>query len=530
VGDRQERGLRLGELIAALSLAFDLGNNFPLEKALRNALLAVGLGREIGLAGEELSDVYYVAQLRYLGCTAASYELADFLGVDELAGRSTYAAIATSDPIGALKATVTRLGRGAGPVPRARAVLRMAVSGKRVLGGLYAADCEAAERLASRLGLSTTVCSALHHVHSSWDGKGVVGRVAAGEGLAMAGRIAFFVHVTEIHHRLGGRDAAIEVVRRRAGSDFDPQLAAAFLRKAPELLAEIEQESVWDAALSAEPQPRPWIPSSRLDAVAQAFGDFADLKSPYTLGHSAGVAALAAAAGPILGLGRDDVAMARRAGWLHDLGRVSVPNTIWDKPGRLTSSEWERVRLHPYYTERILSRSPLLQPLSLAAGMHHERLDGSGYHRGVSHAMIPVGARLLAAADVYQAMTEERPYRPAMPAAAAGRELKAEAEAGRLDREAVKAVLEATGQRTVGQRLSWPNDLSEREVQVLRLAARGKPNREIASLLHISENTVHHHVKRIYDKIEVSTRAGAALFAMEHDLIRSQGPKDYPNG
>jgi hypothetical protein len=404
-----ETRVRLGELIAALSLAFDLGNDFPLEKALRNALLAVGLGREVGLAGEELSDVYYVAQLRYLGCTAASYELAQFLGVDELAGRNAYAAIASSDPVGALRATLTRLGHGAGAVPRTRAVLKMAVAGKRALGALYASDCEAAERLASRLGLSKTVCSALGHVHSSWDGRGVVGRVAAGDDLAMAGRIAFLVHVAEIHHRLGGRTAAVDVVRRRAGSDFDPQLATAFVKNAAELLAPIERETVWEAALEAEPQPWPWIPGARLDAVAQAFGDFGDLKSPYMLGHSTGVAELAAAAGSVLGLSADDVVAVRRAGWLHDLGRVSVPNTIWDKPGRLTASEWERVRLHAYYTERILSRSPLLQPLSLAAGMHHERLDGSGYHRGVPGTMIPVGARLLAAADVYQARRSSVP-------------------------------------------------------------------------------------------------------------------------
>lgn len=512
--------LRLGELLAALSLAFDIGNNFPLEKALRNAVLAVALGRELGLSDDDLSDVYYVAQLRYLGCTAFSHELARFLGVDELASRSAYAPIASSDTMDAVKTTITKLGKGAGLVPRTRAVVKMAAAGKPLLERGWVADCEAAQRLASRLGMRNTVCTAVRDVYSTWNGKGLIGRWVSGDDIPIAARIAFLVHEVEIHHRIGGRAAATDMVRRRAGEDLDPALCGVFIKKAPDLLATIERESVWEAALDAEPQPWPWLPDSRLDDVAQAFGDFADLKSPYTLGHSKGVAELAGAAGEVRGLSQDNLLGLRRAAWLHDLGRVSVPNTIWDKPGPLMSSQWERVRLHPYYTERVLAQTEVLRPLALIAGLHHERLDGSGYQRGVPGAMLSTGARLLAVADAYHAMTEERPHRPAMTPAAAAHELTIEAQSGRLDREAVTAVLEVTGQGRLGRRMGWPKDLSHREVEVLRLAARGKPNREIALCLHISENTVHHHVKRIYDKIGVVTRAGAALFAMEHDLLR----------
>ena len=516
----QESGVRLGELIAALSLAFDLGNNFPPEKALRNALLAVELGREIGLEGQPLSDIFYVAQLRYLGCTAFSHELAAFLGIDELAARSLYAPIASSAAVEAIETTVTKLGKGAGPLRRARAVFKMAMAGKTTLARGWVADCEAAGRLASQLGMSKAVCLAIPDVYSAWDGKGLIGRWVQGEGIALPARIAFLVHEAEIHHRLGGRNAAIEMVRERSGSDFDPSLASAFLRIAPQALALIEQESVWEPALEAEPQPRPWIPESRLDMVAQAFGNFVDLKSPYMLGHSAGVSDMAAAAGAAAGLSSEEIVSLRRAGWLHDLGRVSVPNTIWDKRGKLSVSEWERVRLHPYYGERILAQSPMLRSLSIVVGMHHERLNGTGYHRAASGSLIPTAARLLAVADVYQAMVEERPHRSALSPTVAAQELTISARAGQLDREAVNAMLSVVGQRPRGRRLAWPADLSEREVQVLRLAARGKPNREIASLLQISENTVHHHVKRIYDKIGVSTRAGAALFAMQNDLLR----------
>jgi HD-GYP domain-containing protein (c-di-GMP phosphodiesterase class II) len=183
----------------------------------------------------------------------------------------------------------------------------------------------------------------------------------------------------------------------------------------------------------------------------------------------------------------------------------------------LTASEWEQVRLHPYHSERILSRSSALAPLAPLAGMHHERLDGSGYYRQAT--MIPTGARVLAAADAYQAMTQERPHRPALTPSAAAEQLNSEAARGRLDAEAVRAVLDAAGHPPARARLTWPAGLSDREVQVLRLVARGYSNREIARVLWISPKTAGHHVQHIYAKIGVSTRAAAAMFAMEHDLI-----------
>src|SRR5215211_6057726 len=211
-----------------------------------------------------------------------------------------------------------------------------------------------------------------------------------------------------------------------------------------------------------------------------------------------GVSELAEAAATNLGLTEAEVARVRRAGLLHNLGRTGVPNGIWDKPGPLTAIEWEQVRLHPYHSERILSRSSALAPLASLAGMHHERQDGSGYYRQATAAMIPNGARVLAAA--------------------AAEQLNSEAAQGRLDAEAVRAVLEAAGHPP--GRLTWLAGLSDREVQVLRLVARGHSNREIARLLWISPKTAGHHVQHIYAKVGVSTRAAAAMFAMEHDLVR----------
>jgi len=365
--------------------------------------------------------------------------------------------------------------------------------------------------------MSSGVLRALAHATTRWDGKGLP--PISGESIALPARITRFALLVEIYDDLGGHAAALTMVRQRAGRELDPAIARTFLQNADGLLGQTDAESIWDAAVAAEPEPRPWLPASRLDQVAHAFADFVDLKSPFTLSHSTGVAQVAEGATRALGLDEAAAVTARRAGLLHDLGRISVPNGIWDKRGPLTRADWERVRLHPYYSERILSHAPMLRSLAQTAGMHHERLDGSGYHHGVSAPAISMGARVLAAADTYQAMTEERPHRPPRSPAEAAAQLSQEAKSGRLDREAVDAVLDSVGQAPAKEPAAWPAGLTDREVQVLRLVAQAKREKEIARQLFISSNTVHHYVKQIYQKAGVSTRAGAALFTMEHDLI-----------
>ncbi len=515
--------LRLAELMAAISLAIDIADGYPLEKSLRDALLAVGLARELGLHGQDLSDVYFTALLAHLGCTAQSFDLAAGFGGDDIGIRRVQL---TGDPQ-IIKKAFRESAKQMSPLEVAAIMARIAIGGRRLFQSNTDATCEAADRLATRLGMSTGVRRALSHIYTRWDGKGFP--PTSGEDIALPARIAGLAFLAVAYDQLGGRTTATAMVQQRAGTGIDPTVASAFLRNADQLLGQVEADSIWDTALAAEPEPRPWLPASRLDQVGQAFADFVDLKSPFTLSHSAGVARVAEIAVRVMGRGEDAAAGARRAGLLHDLGRVSVPNGIWDKRGPLTGAEWERVRMHPYYTERILAHSPLLQPLAEVAGMHHERLDGSGYHRGASAASISAGARVLEASDAYHAMTEDRPHRPALPPSKAAEQLGQEARTGRLDHEAVAAVLEAVGQARPGARQAWPAGLSEREVDVLRLLARGKREKEIGRALFISTNTVHHHVKQIYEKAGVSTRAGAALFAMEHDLVLRQGFENYLN-
>jgi HD-GYP domain-containing protein (c-di-GMP phosphodiesterase class II) len=272
--------------------------------------------------------------------------------------------------------------------------------------------------------------------------------------------------------------------------------------------------------LEREPQPFEERDEDELRDIAVAFADVADLKLPAVHGHSRGVAALATAAGDRLGLDASTIDGLEVAALLHDIGRLAVTNAIWEKPGPLTAAEWEQVRMHPYHSERILAGSRALEPLARIAGMHHERLDGSGYHRGASAREQPPTVRILAAADAFQAMTQERPHRPALSVEQAADELRDDARAGRLDADCVAAVLEAAGQVGRGRRRTVrPAGLTAREIEVLRLVAVGHSNPEIASRLVISRRTAEHHVQHIYTKLEVSSRPAVALFALEHDLL-----------
>ena len=262
------------------------------------------------------------------------------------------------------------------------------------------------------------------------------------------------------------------------------------------------------------------IDATGLTDVAAAFGDLADLKTPWTHGHSAGVAKLAAAAAESLRLDARSASRLHLSALLADLGRVAISNAIWEKPGPLTAAEWEQARMHSYHSERILATSEALEPMARVAGMHHERLDGSGYYRGCGTRDLSPAVRILAAADAFHAMTQDRPHRPALEAEQAAAELQEEVRAGRLDGDAVSAVLEAAGATRPRRRDNVrPGGLSEREVEVARLVAAGCSNPEIAERLVISRRTAEHHVQHIYAKVGVASRAGLALFAHEHDLV-----------
>jgi HD-GYP domain-containing protein (c-di-GMP phosphodiesterase class II) len=460
--------------------------------------------------------VYYTALLRHLGCTATAHEEA-WLGGDELVSRPAAERADFGNPREGF-ILLLQLGRGTG-VERVRYLARGLRSGKQGDQAILTALCEVGARLAERLGLGSGVRDGLYQSFERWDGTGTPQGLAA-DDICLPARLAEVAHQAVIFDRLGGPEAAIAVVRRRAGGWFDPRVAEAFARSGADILDQVGARDVWEAVLEAEPGPPRTIGTEGLDSLARALADMVDLKSPFMLGHSSEVAALSERAAVALGFGPEAVTNLRRAALLHDLGRVAVSNGIWEKPAALTTTERERIRLHPYQSERILARSRVLAPLARTAGMHHERLDGSGYHRGIAGAQVPAPARVLAAADAFQAMTQDRPHRRGLAPEAAAAALAEEARAGRLDPEGARAVIEAAGQALPRVRTVWPAGLSDREVEVLRLVARGLSNRAIAERLYISPRTAEHHVQHIYTKLGASTRAAAAMFAMEHGLLR----------
>jgi HD-GYP domain-containing protein (c-di-GMP phosphodiesterase class II)/DNA-binding CsgD family transcriptional regulator len=369
--------------------------------------------------------------------------------------------------------------------------------------------------LAGCVGLEQPVLEALAHAYERWDGKGYPDRLE-GDAIPLAVRVAVVARDADLATVLHADPRGWMSERR--GRAYDPAVVDAYAQVGPDVLSELDGGDEWETALAREPEPVATIGPGSLDAVLTAFADFADLKSPWIRGHSRRVASLAEEAGRHAGL--DDTACddLRRAGLAHDLGRVAVENGIWDKPGPLTTSEWERVRLHPYYTERILDRCSSLASIVQPASSHHERVDGSGYHRSLPGEALSRGDRILAAADVFAALTADRPHRSAFAADVAARML--EAEAGRtLDANAVDCVLAAAGRRAAPPPPGWPADLTDREVDVLRLIARGLSNRQVAERLFISPKTVGRHVENLYVKIGVSSRAAAAVFAMEHRLL-----------
>ena len=509
------QNLRLADLLVAISVATDIGMGYEPDKAIRSCVVATGLARSLGLRDADLRDVYLTTLLRHLGCTATANEEAFLFGGDELASRPGGERTDFGNPLEALRLTMAT-GRGTG-LARPRYLARSLRASRTVDERIFRPICEVGSLLARRLGLSGTVQTSLTQVFERWDGKGSPDRIK-GEGIALPARLAEVATQAVIFDRLGGTDAALEVIGRRAGGWFDPAIVDAFVATGPDLLGEVNASDPWTIVLEAEPEPHTVVGPEGIDRIARTFADMVDLKSTYTLGHSSGVAELATGAARSLRMTDAEVTDLRRAAWLHDVGRVGVSAAVWERRGRLTELDLEAIRLHPYHTERILGRSAALSPLVRIAGMHHERQDGSGYHRGASGSEIPQGARLLAAADAYHAMTQERPHRPARPAEEAAAVLADEASAGRLDPDCARAVAEAGGV-PIRVKTELPAGLSAREVEVLRLVAAGHSNREIATRLVISPRTAEHHVQNIYTKIGTSTRAAAAVFAMEHDLL-----------
>jgi len=504
--------VRTAELIGSLCLATDLGIGFPFEHGLQTTLIAMRLAERLGVDRCAATEVYYASLLSHAGCTTEVHVAAEIFGSSMTehfhpvmygTPRESFLGLVRSLP----EPDAHRLERTA---QIARRLPRMA----REAQDAISANCEVAGMLAGQTGAPPSVPDMLAFLTDRWDGKGPLRR-ARGEQIPLVMRIVHVAVDAAFQRLIGGPEQARERIAERSGHAFDPEIASCLVQDSADILASVAE--AWDAVLDAEPAPHRWLGDVDLDRGLAAMGRFADLVSPDLTGHSAAVAALAERAAEHVGMPPPEVTTLRRAGWVHDIGRVAVHPRIWSKPGPLDADEVEQVRLHPYHTDRVLSRSGFLATLAPVACAHHERVDGSGYHRGASAAQLPVTSRLLAAAVAYQSKCEPRRYRTALTPEGATAHVAGEANAGHLDPDAVSAVVAAAGQPL--PELTRVAGLTGREAQVIALLARGHLTRQIARALHISTKTADRHIQNAYRKIGVSSRAAATLFAAEHGLL-----------
>jgi len=492
-----------------------------MEHMIRACLIALRLAESAAIDDAERGVVYYSGLLAWVGCHTDAYEQAKWLGDDLTVKQDAHYGYDFGKAGPAAAFLLKHVG-GAG-LPLHQRVLTGVQSpgdGRRALAALAENHYLATDQLAAQLGLGEQVRASLRQSYERWDGKGAYG--LRGDQIAMTSRLINLADVVEVFRRTGGIDAALAVARERSGTQFDPDLVDMFCQRAPLIFGDLDTASSWDLVIDSEPSLAAVVSGIELDDALSAIGEFTELKSPWLMGHARGVAELAAEAGRSAGLPQADVSSLRRAAFVHDIGRLGVSNAVWDKPASLTRPELERVRLHPYLTERMLSFSAGLAPLGVIAGQHHERLDGSGYPRGLSGDAITSAGRILAAADSYHALTEDRPHRPARSAADAAAELRAEVGSGRLDGAAADAVLRAAGHR-VRRKREWPAGLTAREVEIVRLLVRGLTAKAIAGQLVISPKTASSHIQHIYAKTGVSNRAQLSLFALKHGLMA--GPR-----
>ncbi len=520
--------LRTADLLGAFSLASDLAMGLHMEHGARSCYIGMHIAREMGLSPEQCTHLYYAELLKDAGCTTWTSQLASFWLVDELAAKRDLQFFRNArNPLDVVSWLMKFVAAGAPVMSRASHILDFLVNGREFMREGFESTCLVAARVAQRLGMPQAVQDALLQVFEQWDGHGMP-QGTRSDAIPIVSRIVLVTSFLEVFHRVEGRDAAKQVALARRGKAFDPSVIDTFLSLAQKesFWRGLEDERVWDTVVSMEPEESPYqqMGEEKLLDVALALADYADLKSPFMAGHSRRVAELAERIARRMSLSRRQVAVTHRAALVHDIGIVAVPSFVLNKPqGQLTNAEWEQVRLHPYYSERILSKIPALRADIPIVAAHHERMDGKGYHRGLPGIQVPPEAQIIAVADRFDELSHDRPGQPALGPEEAIRVMSEEAGPG-LSAHAFQALVEdihgeAGPPQARARRQDWPAGLTDREVEVLRLMARGLSRRQAAEALFVSEGTIRSHLEHIYGKIGVSNRSAATLFAIEHGLL-----------
>jgi HD-GYP domain-containing protein (c-di-GMP phosphodiesterase class II) len=521
-------GTRRADFLMALAYATDLATGHSRDFALRSCVLAMRFAEVAGLDVETRRAVYHQALLRYIGCNADTHLLAAAFG-DEIAMRRDLQRIDIGNKaeLGeTIARAITRSLSGLPAAELADAVQRGLAGAMQVSVPILSGHCEVARRIAERIGLPGDVCDNLGQLYERWDGKGLP-RGLSGEAVTLPVRLVTLAQDAIALAEAHGLETMKAMIGQRGGGAYEAALAELFVAHAEPLMTGLEGPVDREAILALEPAPHAMLDEAACDEAYLAIADMIDMRMPFTFGHSRAVSSVAHAAGRLLGLPASDIRDLRWAGYAHDLGELAVPVSTWLRAGPLTERETDDAHLHPYFGERALaalgSNGRAVAALVLR---HHERLDGSGYHRSAMAPDLSPAARVLAAAEAFQTAREPRPHRPPMTDAAAAASLRQAAREGRLCPEAVEAVLTCVGQatrRTTSGRTSGGiSGLTAREMEVLRLIAGGRTAKEAARELGISPKTADNHIQNLYAKIGVTTRAGAALFALERGLLQHE--------
>lgn len=410
--------LQLSELLGALSHALDITEGQPKGHCIRVCWIGMHIGRHLGLDDRERWELYYTLLLKDLGCSSNAARICELYLTDDLHFKRGFKTVGEGLPQ-MLRFVFTHTGLRAGLSQRLGAVMNIMRNGPQIAQELIETRCQRGADIARQLRFAEPVAQGIASLDEHWNGHGKPAQLS-GESIPLYSRIALLAQVVDVMHTAGGREAAIKEATARAGSWFDPELVRAFeaiARHSP-FWAMLRSGSVEQAVLTLEPGTFSMsVDDDYLDDIAVAFGQIVDAKSPYTSGHSARVADYADRIAAVLGIAAPRRRWLRRGALLHDVGKLGVSNAVLDKPGSLDANEWEHVRAHARHTEEILARIGALGELARVAGAHHERLDGTGYPRGLAGDHISLETRIITTADIFDALSAARPYRDALPVA-----------------------------------------------------------------------------------------------------------------
>jgi putative nucleotidyltransferase with HDIG domain len=410
--------LRMSDLISALSYALDLTEGQPMGHSVKCCVLGMKLAEICGVPAEELGDLYYALLLKDAGCSSNAARMYEILGGDERKAKSEAKLTDWSSiTFEGLEYLLRNVMPGRSRLERLLAIASVAANRDKQAAELVGTRCDRGAQIARKIGFSEKTYEAIYYLDEHWNGKGFP-KGRTGQDIPLFSRIMNLCQTFEVFAAINGPDDAYQVLQDRAGTWFDPELvrAARELSRDVTLWEKLEDRSVREAVIALEPVGLIlYAEDARLDNVCEAFADVIDVKSPYTHAHSRGVMRGTAHIAAQLGFDEATTKMVRRAALLHDIGKLSVPNNILDKPAKLTAHEWDIVQLHPYYTQQILEKISGFEELAYVASSHHEKLDGSGYFRKLTGAQMSLPARAIAVADIYDALSAKRPYRDAVP-------------------------------------------------------------------------------------------------------------------